>query len=331
MLGPPRLVSKFSLLLGAAAIMVLPAAAADVDVASVQDTVRLSFAWPDNLTGTVTYTVRKTKISGDRSRNLELSGSYRLRTSAVEDGLMVKTDNVELKVGTGTASYGPGSKLQQFLFRAASTPPHFVVARTGQFLRLEGLDAFRDRLRAAAAEMVQDMPDEAKLKVFRAMAPMMSKAQLESNIVSSWNRDVGAWLGAALDKGEEYELTFSNNIPMFGNLAVPMVSRFRFIDRVPCRDGDAGKKCVDLETRTDVDSAGLNKALEEFIKGLGGGAQVPHIEKFELTTIVRLITEPDTLIPHRVKTTKVSQSVISQGGMRRSAQQVEEVQMVYSY
>ena len=267
------------------------------DLPGSGDSVRLRFHWPNGLNGTVTYELHKQKRFGERTENIEISGSYRVRVASVADGLLITTDSVSVNVEDGSVRAGPQAELRRIMYRTASTPPEFVVTRAGKFLRLQGLEKCRNNFRSALGQAVENLPGPAKLKILRAVAPMMTRAQLEANILGSWNRDVGAWLDAALDRGELYRLRFTNRVAAFGGLAVPMVSTFKFIDRVFCTPAEADKRCVELESQTFVDSAELARAIEEFIVPAGNGERSLTIRSFRLNSTVRLVTEPHTLIP----------------------------------
>ena len=162
------------------------------------------------------------------------------------------------------------------------------------------------------------------------MRQLLSKEQLEKGIVESWNREVGAWAGVAFDQAE-----FTNTLPMLGNVEVPLVVSFRFLGRVPCSEGESEKECVDLEMQTAVNSEALSSALESFVEQVAevAGAQgAPlRVDSFDQTETVRLTTEPDTLIPHRMASRKVSNLVMSQGGKSQDTREVSETLTVYRY
>ncbi|MDX1576595.1 MAG: hypothetical protein R3285_10400, partial [Kiloniellales bacterium] len=111
----------------------------------------------------------------------------------------------------------------------------------------------------------------------------------------------------------------------------PMRSTFQFVQRVPCNGDKSGKDCVELEMRTFIDPEGLAAAVEAFVAKLPGDQPAPRIEELRQETVVRLISEPGTLLPHLLETSTRSATTVSVGDQSQSSSQIEEKRFVYTY
>jgi len=163
------------------------------------------------------------------------------------------------------------------------------------------------------------------------MTGILTREQLEQGIVSDWNLYVGAWLGAELDRGDLYEIRYEQPVPMFGNAAIPMRTTFLFAGRAACHDGDEGQSCVILEMESFVDSERLAAALEDFLSQFPADGQTPTVEALRQDVSVRLITEPDTLLPHRMDSRRYTETRMTMNGDTTVGSQVEERRFVYRY
>jgi hypothetical protein len=194
--------------------------------------VALSFGWPSGLHGKVTFSARMTRTDNGGSEDLNMSGSYGFVTSAAADGLLIRFDNVETEVENA----GPGAQamVQKFIATAISMPPSYVVSPEGQFLRIEGLEAFRNRIFEGMDDALAELTPSTREQVIQGMGAIFTREQLEAGLASDWDSHVGTWIGAELNQGDLYELTFDQPIPAFGNMEVPIRTTFRFKQRVSC-------------------------------------------------------------------------------------------------
>jgi hypothetical protein len=124
--------------------------------------------------------------------------------------------------------------VQKFIATAISMPPSYVVSPEGQFLRIEGLEAFRNRILEGMDDALAELPPSTREQVIQGMGAIFTRGQLEAGLASDWDSHVGTWIGAELNQGDLYELTFDQPIPAFGNMEVPIRTTFRFKQRVSC-------------------------------------------------------------------------------------------------
>jgi hypothetical protein len=121
-----------------------------------KETVALAFGWPSGLHGKVTFSARRTRTVDGRSDDLNLTGRYDFMTSAAVDGLLIRFDNVETDVEN--AGSGPQAMVKKYMARATSMPPSYVVSPEGEFVRIEGLETFRDRILEGLDEAFAELP-----------------------------------------------------------------------------------------------------------------------------------------------------------------------------
>jgi len=297
--------------------------------AAAQETVSLSFAWPQDLRGSVDYTAYRARESNGRSDEVAISGRYDFVTSAVADGLLIRFENVETDVKSDGA--GVEAMVKSFMTKAASTPPSYVVGRDGQFRRIEDVDVFRNAVLGGLDDAFADLPEQTRAQISQVMAGILTREQMEAGIVSDWNMFVGAWLEAELDQGDLYELQYEQPVPMLGNASIPMRTTFLFAGRTACDENDAGQGCVILEMKSFVDSDRLSAALEAFLSRFPADGDKPKVEALRQDMTVRLVTEPDTLLPHRLDSRRYTETRMTMNGETSVGSQVEEKRFVYRY
>ena len=294
-----------------------------------KETVALTFGWPTGLHCTVTFSARTTRTVNGQSDDLNMAGRSDFVTSAAPDGLLIQFDNVETEVEN--AGSGPQAMVKAYMAKATSMPPSYLVGPDGQFLRIEGLEAFRTGIFEGMADAFADLPAPTREQIIRTMEAIFTREQLEASLASDWDSHVGTWIGAEMDEGDLYELTFNQAIPAFGNMEVPMRSTFLLKGRVPCNGAEAAKHCVELEARTFVDPDGLAAAVDAFMARLPAGQEVPRIQDLQQETVVRLISEPNTLLPHLMETSTRTATVMAVGDETQASSRTEEKRFVYTY
>ena len=319
-----RLLCALSLAAVAIAFAISPAAA--------QDSVSLTFQWPEQVQGRAQYVASRTKSALNRMTTLTVIGSHDFKAAPVSDGQLITFSNPKFQVVSDTPADGIEARLRDLLLRAASTPPSYVISDTGAFVRLEGMAEFRANLLNGIDDLLVDVSAEAQARVRRVLDTTITAPQLAENIVQNWNRDVGFWVGAELAHGETYEIEYSSVTPMFGDTQIPMKAKYRVVGPASCIEGRSGSDCIELELHSFVNSEKLADALQAFLQGMAAGSgSAFDVEEFQVETVIRLVTETDTLVPHRVSERKDSVIVVGVGDERQETRELEEKRTVYSY
>lgn len=262
--------------------------------------------------------------------------TYTMSTKQVEEGLLISFTDVVAHPVTGTA---PGSEtalasVQEFIAKLSSNLPSYVIARDGSFLRIDGLSEYQARLKSTMQEMLAVLPNEtqAVLKQSGILNDQSMAAQTVTTITDEWNISVGVWIDATLERGAIYESESTANVPMFGNLPIPIKLQFEFLGRTACNENDSDRGCVELMLRSFPDPEKTGAAIESFLSHFAKQrGQDVAIESMDQTMEVRLITEPDSLLPHRVHKLRNTSIMMVVDGNRQSGEQREEVTYQFRY
>jgi hypothetical protein len=273
------------------------------------ETVALVFAWPADLVATVDATWRRSQsLNGQAAAPAEASARYTLRTEPVPEGLRVVSERFEFPeplsplattVDAGVASIG-GPSLPVSLLS-----PTLVVDAQGEVLRVEDVERVAEFWRHALAGAAPASPGGAA-RAESLSAMLFSERALTQRASQSWNQIVRAWAGTSLELGVEYEVSDPANAEG-GAASVPTRRHHSAAERVPCRPdlGDTDLRCVRLELVAEVDPEALARASSQRLRALmekaAPGEVIPDdmFRRFENVQRVTVITEPDTLRPHR--------------------------------
>ena len=98
------------------------------------------------------------------------------------------------------------------------------------------------------------------------MQRMLSKEQLLAQMQDDWNRDVGQWRDAELEKGSVYTFEISSSVPLLGNTQIPAIGQYEYLGRANCNALE--KSMIDLlqfpEKSKALVRAGYHLVMEDF-------------------------------------------------------------------
>lgn len=294
--------------------------------------VELEFDWPAGLDATVTFEGERTRSNGDRVRRTTARGSYRLTTEAVDGGLLLRYSDFVLEPDDDAPAEGLQREVQQLMTRIGSALPATVVAADGSIARFEGTAAMLEEFRTAFEALAARVPESARPRFRQALAQLLSAEVVERRMAESWNRDVGAWVGAELERGALYELEVSEPAPLLGNTAVPMTVTFEYLGPIACSADDDAPRCASLRMRSVIDADGLGEPLRRFIEKLAAtGRPVPEFRDVRMETTVTVTTDPATLLPRQVVAEKVSSLTVLGNGQSQAVGESQTQSYEYRY
>ena len=285
----------------------------------------LEYGWHAGITSKVEYSLRKKRVQQGVERGQSMTGSYVLRTSEHPGGIRIDFSDVTNRIdGDDT---GAAEHLAGLMEAVAANPPTYVVSPAGEVTGVVGLAELTARVRESVSAMLENAPAEVRTRIDGLMGQMLTERNMLAQLQQEWNRDVGQWIGAELEQGYLYELDFQAPVPMFGNVTVPTRATFEYLGRARCNERSERARCVVLVYSSSVDEQGSRAILEALFERIG--APLPADLVFKVDHRVELLTEPDTLLPHRVQVTKASEVPVPGGNTVVSQLEVKEFSYTY--
>lgn len=323
------LAMPFPALRAVAIVGLVALSAAFTGSAGAKDSVQLKFAWPDNLNAKVAFLYRNTSRRGMKAQSMTVYGRYNTKAQPMKGGFRVITENADIAVRSEGLPEGPQSKLQQALAKAMGKQPAFEIDRKGQFVRVVDAKQYRKTLEDVLNTTFADSPPEMRAKIIAAAAGAMTDEQIQAGASAAWNQIVGAWLAAKLDMGDVYKLKFKRPVQALGGATVTLLAEIQFIKRAACSARDPERACVELQMKTSADDDSVTAAIKAL--AASGGNPAMTVRAFYMTESIRVLTEPGTLIPHRMHSSKKTSMVVKANGRTQSVNQVDELKLAYSY
>lgn len=266
------------------------------------DSQRLTFAWPDGLSGRVSYALRQVS-SSQYNTDTVWEGGGTARFAISRDGSAAVIAYSDQDFGL-TANQGSEDieLINEILTPAILRWPGVRIGSQGQFLGLDrpaeflaaieaGIDAQMDRLTAEQTESTR-----------RATEQSSSAQQIEYMARTRWEQAVGRWVGREVRTGKPTFTDDTLNLPYDDDTdeRVPSRVSFALIGRISC--GDTGPRdCVELEFRTLADGPAATAAYDRLLGGREPGEDPPGVVDFRLSMTSRVVTDPQTLIPYSVR------------------------------
>jgi len=309
--------------LAAAAILLCAVCIGSVS-AQTSDTVPvlLEFKWPIGLEATVE--VSNLRERGTTKKDTVTSAlAYRMKTRADPQGMVVAYDSFRIPVDAGSPSGMDVSAQLGVLL------PNFVVSNSGEFVRVIGIEALRamlDSMMAPALAKLAGNPEA--LQMVRSV---LSEPALTAIAAQDWNAMVGIWIGGKLVKGQTLENESAEPVPVMPDVSLPMLYEYTLLDWVPCVEGEAAKRCVEVEMLSYPDPDAVKDFVTKLLSKAGAEAAGSVFETFEIENQVLLVTDPKNLLPYRVTIAKSVNGTGKEKGQPVSFSSFERKTYRFSY
>jgi hypothetical protein len=267
-------------------------------------------------------TVRHTKFT------MPLTGTIK----AVNDDLVYELKAGDAKLDPATSGTDVEKKLVALMARILGRIPTVVVSKTGEFKEVRDIDAFARNLtveienavKAAVPESDPRYPavkaaSDQELKPFATSQNLLAKMQQEYSL------DTGIWSGATLEQNAwvSLPLTLSMNGTPQGFIEHNVEAAFA--RRLPCGAGMPADGCVELVLEavpTEKAVADVAKKLQDSEKG--------RLD-YAAATRIRLVVNPDTLVPYETETLRYTYLALANKGQRAVKIASEQSAGVYKY
>jgi len=161
-----------------------------------------------------------------------------------------------------------------------------VVAPDGTFLRAEGLDE--------ALAFLPGAGDAGREGARKALARMAAE---------DWELTAGAWQGRRLVEGDAVVKQVAGSVPLLPGLEAPLDVELLLQGRLPCEEGEAEARCVQLSYRAEPapsEKPALLRRIRAAMASGTGDSEVPLLEDVSASRAAALVAEPGTLVPHRL-------------------------------
>ncbi len=270
-----------------AALAPLAAASAGEEAPSRAEVVSLRFAWPVPARARVTY--RRTRLRTGRPR-----GTFMARYEA-----LAEPTPEGLRVTTRATTWRGDLPFARALAADAIRASEAVVQRIGtegEFLGLDGVEALRPVL-ARVLDDAKVPPEQAE----RALALALAETRVEAEEL--WNLAVGFWTGADLRLAETYAMQSEAELPLLSGVRAVQAVEFSVRRRVPCAAAERAPRCVEAVLRSVPDRAAVERAAPQLLaRVLPPGAEPPEgaAKDLAVESELVLVTDPATLLPHRL-------------------------------
>lgn len=131
-------------------------------------------------------------------------------------------------------------------------------------------------------------------------------------LAEEWTAMVSFWAGATLRIGATYEVR--QRIPSESGTA-EVTAQFSLDGRVPCTPGTFETRCVRLRMRSTPDTAAITGLRETLAADLNVADEA--VLEASVSDEMTLVTEPETLVPHRWSHRRTTRLTVKDGESRR--------------
>lgn len=301
----------------------------------VRERIGLAFNWPGKADSTFEFHGKKTRQG--KTNAIRMNGITRVR-SLGENQLLVNTQVTDYKVQSGDRDDAKRKLMQQVMQQALNGIPDYVVDTNGNFVGIENIDNYRERLERILLKALPEDAGAIRQKLKPLLQSLVSETALTQAIHDGWNDQVANWTGGSYALRERYVFAGQYRSAVLGEAAFPMTLAQRLLGRVPCNGRDKAMHCVMLEQVSRVTDPAFGKAMHAFvnktIKDVAGdkaGEMNSTIERAEFVKTVTLVVDPETLLPYVSNTNKITTVVVSNRGRTETTQEMEESSTRYTY
>lgn len=267
--------------------------------------------------------------AGDDRRFASFTATYQLSSNAEGPNLRVLGSQVALTLEPDQML--PRSDFSDLLAQMTALTPDFIISPGGEFLGIHDLPEYRSRVQGLLSRMIpNDLAPDLMPNIKRALA---SEGTLMANASDLWNGLVGSWLEAELDVGAKYQ--HSQRLPHPIVPGESVLTHYEFVvDRVfPCERGSLGTTCAVIHMHAKSDPSDSQRVMKTFIDRLAAGSteEKPVFQELHTENVVKLVTEPSTLIPHSYEDTQIMRGTVLLHGKSQPLHQAETSQFTFSY
>lgn len=248
-------------------------------LAHAKPSVTLTFQCLGGEHADIVSTFSRTDRRGDGSPEQRTEGSAHTTESVeLRDGVCRVTERSDVDAS------GMPPAVAAIMDIAARHPTTTLLDGSANVVGLDGLDSLAEALRAGAATLVGESPEQAPLLQF--VESLVSEPVLMAQEVERWGERATFWHGARLKPGKESPVVLTSG-----------VSVQRSVAPAPCPDGRG--TCVLLQSGYTIEVPGLLETVRPLLQLLESQGIDPASVKVSgtKTRTQELLVDPATLRP----------------------------------
>jgi len=263
--------------------------------------------------------------NGIESVQRSVTGKIRLEIREHPDGFLFQSNNYDFKVETEDSDLK--QYMNPFFEELYNKNVGTVVSESGEFLRLEGMQAILEANRGSLNKLIENYPDEVKATLASLMESYLIEESILLEVRQTWILAIQQWIGSNLQKGYVYEDEYLEAVPEFGNVNLGFNRKYAYLGKIPCNENDDNLSCIELFTESSLTPEYAISLTEVFTRKPSQIVEDNHL--IELDADFKLVTEPSTLRIHKYEQNKVVFFPDEDGS--GWSENIQKVQVEYSY
>lgn len=296
-----------------------------------QQKIDFNYNWPAGLQADVTFTANQSRRSGNRVVSQTIDGSYKMSTTNVDDGLKVQFDSFQAKSNSRAPSQ-EAQKVQAYMTEVGATISDFVVSKDGELVRLEGIGDRQKAAKAGLAELISGLPANVQPRITGSLETIVSDSNQKAAVNQFWRRDVSVWRGRSEPIGTIHQSDDVRPMPNVPDTSAPTTTLVSFVDLRACSPGALDKQCAYVTIDSVMALKDLSDAQRQKLRGAIPNAPADlKLESMTITSKFALLTDPATLVPYRVRTSRDIVVGFVRGEQRGTTTQSESRETRYAY
>lgn len=286
----------------------------------------LTFKWPKQAKAKIEFYSKESK----RGESFETRGQGVTTVRPLgNERLLVSTQVTGHKMTSNAKDKAKTNYLQNLLKEAMTGVPDYVVSTDGDFIKIENLPAYQQRIEQAILKGLPGDRREARDKAQQLVKSLLSEQMLAAMIQGEWDNAVGSWAGGSYVEGQAYQFASQYQAPALGNHTFPMSVTQKLTGNVPCQAGGKANSCVRLVQTSRVADPSFTDATNRFVRQTVGGGVV--VDSVDVVKTIVVITDPKTMLPYDIHATETKNIVVSAAGKSQTSKEVQESRTVYAY
>lgn len=278
----------------------------------------LKFAWPDGAAAQVHVRSEGRRVRPDKTITWDMAVNFTMHLKRINDRIVVSRKDFSGWKGKLPPNFGGGAE------RFVDMVPTLIATNGGVFVGIEGHETARKLMNESVAQSGGLSPLERN-----AFETISSNASLDVMAGSHWTSLVRLWQDVELDPAVSYEIKSLTPVPQLGGGEVEVKGAVNFVKETPCESTRSNLRCIHLHAESEADKAQVAKLLQLFFQK--ADPRAPIITAFDQQYKVDIVVEKTTMLPHRLKITRIHNLSLKHRMPAREESGSEEYSATYTF